>query len=119
MKKSSPLRLAALGLLLAVIVAVVISFAFFKEELHLTERLGASLEAVRELGPWGPVALAAVYILACVFFVPGSLLTLAAGVSLWRRPGNHCRFRRQHLRRRRGLSRRSFPGPRLDRSPRR
>jgi len=31
------------------------------------------------LGPWGPIAFAAGYVLATVAFVPGSLLTLAAG----------------------------------------
>lgn len=79
MNKSTPLRLAALGMLLAASAAVVISFSFFKEQLQLPERLETVLETVRDLGPWGPGALAAVYVLACVFFVPGSLLTLAAG----------------------------------------
>src|SRR5437879_4884078 len=31
------------------------------------------------LGPWGPIAFIAGYVLACVAFIPGSLLTLAAG----------------------------------------
>ncbi len=31
------------------------------------------------LGPWGPVALALIYIVATVLFVPGTILTLAAG----------------------------------------
>lgn len=34
---------------------------------------------VGSLGPWGPLAFAAGYALAVVAFVPGSLLTLAAG----------------------------------------
>jgi uncharacterized membrane protein YdjX (TVP38/TMEM64 family) len=34
---------------------------------------------VNALGAWGPVAFIAGYILACVAFIPGSLLTLAAG----------------------------------------
>src|SRR6056297_795905 len=31
------------------------------------------------LGPWGPVALALIYIVATILFVPGTILTLAAG----------------------------------------
>lgn len=38
-----------------------------------------ALEAVDRLGPWGPVLFIAVYVLACLLFVPGSLLTLGAG----------------------------------------
>lgn len=36
-------------------------------------------EAVRALGPWGPVVFVLGYVAAAVLFVPGSLLTLAAG----------------------------------------
>jgi len=36
---------------------------------------------VDDLGMWGPVAFAGTYILAAVLFVPGSSLTLAAGVA--------------------------------------
>jgi pyruvate/2-oxoglutarate dehydrogenase complex dihydrolipoamide dehydrogenase (E3) component/uncharacterized membrane protein YdjX (TVP38/TMEM64 family) len=32
------------------------------------------------LGPWGPVALALFYIVACVAFLPGSIITLGAGL---------------------------------------
>ena len=41
--------------------------------------LVAFAERVRALGVWGPVLLAAVYALAAVLFVPGWILTLAAG----------------------------------------
>ena len=34
---------------------------------------------VDSLGPWGPIAFVAGYVIACVAFIPGSLLTLAAG----------------------------------------
>jgi len=34
---------------------------------------------VDSLGAWGPVAFIAGYVIACVAFIPGSLLTLAAG----------------------------------------
>ncbi len=38
------------------------------------------LEWVRSVGPVGPVLLACVYAIACVFCIPGSVLTLGAGV---------------------------------------
>ncbi len=43
------------------------------------------LQSVRELGPWAPVIYIAVYIIAAVAWIPGSLLTLAAGAifGLW------------------------------------
>jgi uncharacterized membrane protein YdjX (TVP38/TMEM64 family) len=34
---------------------------------------------VNGLGPWGPLVFIAGYVVACVAFIPGSLLTLAAG----------------------------------------
>jgi len=36
-------------------------------------------EWVDSLGAWGPMAFIAGYVIACVAFIPGSLLTLAAG----------------------------------------
>jgi len=37
------------------------------------------LEWCRGLGFWAPVVLIAAYILACIFFIPGSILTIGAG----------------------------------------
>jgi len=45
----------------------------------VTTSVQAFLQWVPTLGPWGPVAFMAGYVLATVAFVPGSLLTLAAG----------------------------------------
>ncbi|MCU0621116.1 MAG: TVP38/TMEM64 family protein [Gemmatimonadales bacterium] len=47
----------------------------------------AFAEWVRGLGAWGPVAFIAGYALATVAFVPGSLLTLAAGAIFGLGPG--------------------------------
>ena len=45
-----------------------------------TERLLGVLQAsIDGLGMWGPVAFAAIYVAAALLFVPGSVLTLAAG----------------------------------------
>lgn len=47
--------------------------------LPVKELLAGFLEWVRRLGPWGPVALGAAYVPACLLFLPGSVLTLGAG----------------------------------------
>lgn len=41
--------------------------------------LSAALAWVSGLGPWGPAAFIAIYVLATVAFLPGSILTLGAG----------------------------------------
>jgi uncharacterized membrane protein YdjX (TVP38/TMEM64 family) len=42
-------------------------------------RLTPFLQSVERLGAWGPVAIGAAYIPACVLFLPGSPLTLFSG----------------------------------------
>ena len=42
--------------------------------------LQSALQTIRGLGPWGPVIFVPLYILATVLFLPGSILTLGAGV---------------------------------------
>lgn len=46
---------------------------------HLGGELPRFTAWVEGLGPWGPVAFVAGYVVAAVAFVPGSVLTLAAG----------------------------------------
>jgi uncharacterized membrane protein YdjX (TVP38/TMEM64 family) len=41
--------------------------------------LARVLNWVESTGPWGPLLLSLAYVLACVLFVPGSVLTLGAG----------------------------------------
>src|SRR5688500_1354295 len=41
--------------------------------------LASFLEWVQHIGPWGAVLFGAAYVPAALLFVPGSLLTLAAG----------------------------------------
>jgi len=47
---------------------------------HVQELLKKVLSWVADLGPWGPLIYILIYILACVFFIPGSILTLGGGV---------------------------------------
>jgi uncharacterized membrane protein YdjX (TVP38/TMEM64 family) len=44
------------------------------------EILMQALDWIASLGAWGPILFIAIYILACVLFLPGSVLTLGAGV---------------------------------------
>jgi uncharacterized membrane protein YdjX (TVP38/TMEM64 family) len=43
-------------------------------------RLRVALDGIARLGPWGPVFFALLYVAATVFFLPGSILTVGAGV---------------------------------------
>jgi uncharacterized membrane protein YdjX (TVP38/TMEM64 family) len=45
----------------------------------LQRQLARALDWVANLGLWGPLVFLVLYVLACVFFVPGSVLTLGAG----------------------------------------
>ena len=65
--------------LLLGILAVFIIFAGTRY-FHAQELLKGVLIWVAELGVWGWLIFVLIYILACVFFVPGSILTLGAGV---------------------------------------
>ena len=47
---------------------------------RLSGELTAALNAITGLGPAAPIAFVAIYILACVLFIPGSILTIGAGV---------------------------------------
>lgn len=63
---------------LLIIIAAVLLIAALKY-FHVQILLKDALEWVAGLGAWGPVIFIVIYILACVFFIPGSILTLGAG----------------------------------------
>ena len=65
--------------LLLIILVVFLLLAGIKY-FHVQELLKKVLSWVADLGPWGPFFYILIYILACVFFIPGSILTLGAGV---------------------------------------
>ena len=56
--------------------AIIAAIKYFS----LQERLGTLLRWVDSLGNWGPAAFILIYIAGCVLFVPGSALTLGAGI---------------------------------------
>ena len=63
-------------IVLVIIILVVIAGTIF---LPVKDWLIKSLEWTQGLGIWGPVFVAAFYIIACVLLLPGSILTLGAG----------------------------------------
>jgi uncharacterized membrane protein YdjX (TVP38/TMEM64 family) len=60
----------------AVVIVALIAAGYF---LHVQTLLKTALDWIRGLGVWGPVLFILIYIAACVFFIPGSVLTLGAG----------------------------------------
>src|SRR5215831_2319682 len=46
---------------------------------HVQDVLKAALDWIGKLGPLGPVIFVGLYVVATVFFIPGSVLTLGAG----------------------------------------
>ena len=74
--KQSPGKwLLYLGVAVALIAAAIVAFKYF----HGQELLKQAIDWVGQLGPWGPIIFIAIYILAAVLFIPGSVLTLGAG----------------------------------------
>ncbi|MHB1033429.1 MAG: TVP38/TMEM64 family protein [Pirellulales bacterium] len=72
MKVPATVRFLVL-LLIGAIVAVGVVF------LPIRGYLGRFLESVEELGVWGPPLVIAFYVIACLLFIPGSLVTLGVG----------------------------------------
>ena len=64
---------------ITVIVAIIILLAA-AQYFHVQDLLRGSLDWVASLGRWGPLIFIAIYILSCVLFLPGSILTLGGGV---------------------------------------
>ncbi len=72
---------AKLILLLVIVIAIAASLLL----LPMKQYVLAVLQWTATLGSWAPVFVAAFYVAACVFFLPGSILTLGAGFlfGLW------------------------------------
>ena len=72
-KKSSPIL--KLVIVAAIVAAIVVAFA----TLDLKGYLCSALAAIDGLGILAPIAFGALYVIATVFFLPGSVLTLGGG----------------------------------------
>ena len=62
-------------LYLGVAIALIAAARYF----HVQDLLRQALAWVGQLGPWGAVLFIAIYVVATVLFIPGSVLTLGAG----------------------------------------
>jgi len=65
---------------LAAAVAVILLLAVAARYFQAQDMLTRALEWIESRGAWGPAIFTVLYVLACVFFIPGSILTLGAGV---------------------------------------
>src|SRR5690349_14317766 len=59
--------------------AVAITLFVAAKEFHVQDLLKQALDWVGRLGPWGAIIFIALYVVATVLFIPGSVLTLGAG----------------------------------------
>jgi uncharacterized membrane protein YdjX (TVP38/TMEM64 family) len=59
---------------------LVVGLLVLAKALNAQALLRSALDWIQALGPWGPVMFVLLYILATVLFLPGSILTLGAGV---------------------------------------
>ena len=59
--------------------AVAVVLVLGGKYLGLQERIVEALDWIKGLGPVGMVVFGGLYVFACIFFIPGSLLTLGAG----------------------------------------
>lgn len=64
---------------IVVVAAVLVGAVWAVRHFGLLGRIPEALGWFRSLGPWGAVVFVLAYVLACVCFVPASLLTLGAG----------------------------------------
>ncbi|MBD1888538.1 TVP38/TMEM64 family protein [Coleofasciculus sp. FACHB-SPT36] len=69
-------RIFGFFLVAAMIAALIFAAKYF----NVQEQLKSALAWIDSLGFWAPVTFMVIYILATVLFIPGSILTLGAGV---------------------------------------
>ena len=59
---------------------IALGLIFILRQLRASGFLERILQWLNQLGPWGPIAFVLIYILAVLLLVPGSILTLGAGI---------------------------------------
>ncbi len=75
--KKPGLKLVRQGIIAVVVITVIV--LLFKQ-FDISQKVDAFLSFVPELGFWAPLAFISFYALGAVLFIPGSALTLGAGV---------------------------------------
>jgi uncharacterized membrane protein YdjX (TVP38/TMEM64 family) len=70
---SNRIRIAIISMLAIVACAAIVWLP------QANEAVIALLKWVESLGPWGPALFVIIYLVGCVLFLPGSLLTIGAG----------------------------------------
>ncbi|MGB3514523.1 MAG: TVP38/TMEM64 family protein [Microcoleaceae cyanobacterium] len=75
-KPKSNKLLKPLLIIFVIAILLILAQKFF----NVQQLLKNALDWIDTLGPWGPIAFITIYILATVLFLPGSLLTLGAGL---------------------------------------
>lgn len=63
-----------------ILIASAAALLILAKQFPVPQLLTQTLERVKSLGPMGPILFTGIYILATVLFIPGSILTLGAGV---------------------------------------
>lgn len=64
---------------LVVLALVIVSALVLAKVFGLGDRLGELRGWIEALGPWGPLVFLLLYLVAVIFMMPASALTLAAG----------------------------------------
>jgi len=68
------------GLKLTILLVVIVISVLAIQSLNLQVWLPVVLRRVESLGVWAPIAFVCIYVVATLYLIPGSLLTLGAGV---------------------------------------
>ena len=68
------------GRMLIIVLLAVAAVGVFLWLPQANDTVVAALEWIDSIGIWGPILFVMIYIIGCVLFVPGSLLTIGAGM---------------------------------------
>ncbi|MHC4544468.1 MAG: TVP38/TMEM64 family protein, partial [Planctomycetota bacterium] len=78
-RRSKRAALVILGIKIIMLVIIILGLIMGTIFLPVKDWLVKILEWTGQLGFWGPVIVVALYIVACILFLPGSVLTLGTG----------------------------------------